>query len=188
MEADVELTFGEVERVLMALHGLVGEKRRVTLRSRLQHLQRAGFPPGVKVGRGPKVAYGPDGFFQLVLALQLAEARIPPVHAARLVVAGWAALRRFVDDGMALYRAGARAPGQPDRWCVVELAGLSGLRADGVDEVEKVHEVAAAVLVAEMLGGAPPPRGPRLLVDVTGLTVRALVALDADRREKTGMD
>lgn len=184
MASAVDLTFGEVERVLMKLHGVVGEKRRVTLRSRLQHLQRAEFPPGVKVGRGPKVSYGTDPFFQLVVALQLAEARLPPVHAARVVLANWHILRRFVDDGIARHLAGVGAAAQPDRWCVVELAGLSGLRAEGEDEVERVQEVAAAVLVAEFLGAAPPPRGPRLLVDVIGVTVRALEAVVADREKR----
>lgn len=178
MSDGIALTYGAVERTLMILHGVKTDTRRVTLRSRLQHLQRAHFPPGVRVGRGPKVVYGTDQFFQLVFALELAVARLAPNHAVRIVLANWPALRRFVDDGMARDAAGAMI-GQrtSDRWCLLEMHGLDTLRPDVVDDVvETAEEVAADVVAGWMLGATPPPERPWLLLDLTTLVMRAMVA------------
>lgn len=174
----MRLTFGQVERVLMRLHGVESDRRRITLRSRLQHLQRANFPPGVAVGRGRKFDYGADQFFQLVFALELAVARVPPVHATRIVLEGWSVLRRFADDAWSRHSAGQMAGSvPPDRWCLIVPRGLDALRSDDVEEVvETVQAVPADVVAGWMLGaGGAPPRS-MVLLDLQDAAMRALEA------------
>lgn len=80
----MELLFKQVEAVFADRFG-VGPERAVAFRGRLQHLQRLGFPDGVRTGSGKKAGYGWKQVIQLMVALDLIDLGFTPDTAIRRV-------------------------------------------------------------------------------------------------------
>ena len=173
----MRLSFGQVEELMARMHGVVA-RRRTMLRSRLQHLQKEDLPPGVAVGRGARFAYGLDEVFMLVVALELARARMPAAHAARLVRDRWHELRPLVDAGLSEAAALASDPDHhvEARWMVIAPDGLALARreeAGGDAGVEGVHDVSGTAVGAWAQRRTPAPGSVLLVVDLVGRVVEA---------------
>lgn len=96
---EFELTYGEVESLLMTVLQ-VPEEKRMRLRSRVQHLQRAEFPPGVNVGRGSRYSYDQDATLQLLFAFALLDLNWTSLAAAKFIEAEWAAFQPYIKRGL----------------------------------------------------------------------------------------
>lgn len=73
-------SFATVERVLAYAHR-VGDDRRSAFKSRLQHLQKRGFPAGTKTGRGRAASYSVEHVIKIALLLELNQMGIAPERA-----------------------------------------------------------------------------------------------------------
>lgn len=82
------MAFGEMVDVLMALYA-VRESERVRFVARLNKVQRAGVPIGTNKGKGSRVRYDLDQFFQMLIVLELAELSISLNNAAAIVLREW---------------------------------------------------------------------------------------------------
>lgn len=78
------LSFKQVEAVFLERFG-ISEDRAGAFRSRLQHLQRLGFPEGVNTGRGKRAAYEWRHVIQLMVGLDLIDLGLTPDAAVHLV-------------------------------------------------------------------------------------------------------
>lgn len=87
--------FSEIEGGLALLHNIADEKRPAFV-SRIQHLQKRGFPPGVNTGRGRAARYEAQHMFLLATALQLNELGMIPEKAIRVVTSSLG----FLADGV----------------------------------------------------------------------------------------
>ena len=76
--------FSDVERALAEIH-VIADERRPAFVSRLQHLQKRRFPPGVNTGRGRAASYFAEHAFLLGVALQMIEMSITPERAIRII-------------------------------------------------------------------------------------------------------
>lgn len=93
--------YAKVEAALAAVFG-VDANRRGPLRARLKHLNALGLP-GLKVGKGQRIAYSLEQIAQLMVALLIEETGVDPTVAARLVKETWDKgigdwVRRAVDE------------------------------------------------------------------------------------------
>jgi hypothetical protein len=83
------VSYAEIEEVLAKLHGADGEVQKTTLRSRLKHLKRLGIPLDSKPGKGAKIWYFEEQFWQWALCLELAEFGLDPAAIAKFIAAEW---------------------------------------------------------------------------------------------------
>lgn len=147
------------------------------LRSRLQHLQKEDLPPGVAIGRGTRFKYGVDETFMIVVALELATARMTAGHAARVVKANWTTLRAIVDEGLAVASLPKGERGElPARWAVMAVDGLSLLRReDAIEEtaVETIGDTPGLALASWTQRLTVPPATTMLVIDVLARVVQA---------------
>jgi hypothetical protein len=81
--------YGEIERILAALHCANEAAQKTTLRSRIKHFQKLGVPFGLRSGRGKKLEYDRDHIYQFALCLELAEFGIDPSVIVALLRAKW---------------------------------------------------------------------------------------------------
>ena len=79
-----ELRYPEVERVLARMYD-VGPRVLKEFSARLRHLRNIDIPVGIKKGKGRRPAYSEEQIFQMVLALELAEAEVTAGAAERFV-------------------------------------------------------------------------------------------------------
>jgi len=128
----LSFTTTDAEQVLAALHQIVPSGRKPFL-ARLRHLQRLGFPAGVKPGKGRAVAYSFTGLMQTAVALELIRAGASPARAIKAVSANWGALSFTVFS--ASLDEGSLINGKPLRgWIwVLRLDALGELAAQGPD-------------------------------------------------------
>lgn len=179
----MELAYAEVERLLMRLHG-VPPMRRGTMRSRIQLLQRGGFPAGLNVGRGARATYGADATFQLVVAFELASLGWPALATTRLVEAFWPQLRALVDQGLAA-AAGDAEP--PSRYAVIVPDALAAVRAGETET--RVETVSGETLARWVLRASAATAPGFLLLDIVGVARRAAGLLEGtDEEGKTPDD
>jgi hypothetical protein len=82
------LSFGQMLDVLMTLYGM-RESERGRFVARVNKVQRAGVPIGTNVGKGPRVRYSLDQFFQLLIVMELAELSISLTNASLMVREFW---------------------------------------------------------------------------------------------------
>jgi hypothetical protein len=80
-------TYARVERALLAVFGIAAD-RQGPLRARLKHLNLLGMP-GLKVGKGQRIAYSLEQVAQWMIALLIEETGVDPTVAARLVKETW---------------------------------------------------------------------------------------------------
>lgn len=76
-EAIRYFTFKEVFDFLCEI-GSIGNERKATFCSRLQQLQRLGFPVGVNVGQGKKMKYSRAHVFQIAFAFEMFAVGLAP--------------------------------------------------------------------------------------------------------------
>jgi hypothetical protein len=79
--------YARVERALAAVFGIAAN-RQGPLRARLKHLNMLGLP-GLKVGKGQRIAYSLEQVAQWMIALLIEETGVDPTAAARLVKETW---------------------------------------------------------------------------------------------------
>ena len=79
--------YARVERALAAVFGIAAD-RRGPMRARLKHLNSLGMP-GLKVGKGQRIAYSLEQIAQWLVALLIEETGVDPVVAAGLVKETW---------------------------------------------------------------------------------------------------
>lgn len=93
--------YAEVEIALAAALDVSEEVQRGPFRARLKHFQRLGLP-GIKVGKGARVAYSEEHVAQLLVGLFLSEAGIDPTAAIAVIKQHWKFLalwvKRATDD------------------------------------------------------------------------------------------
>lgn len=94
MSVALRVGFAKVEALLVAAHE-IPQRGRKAFHSRLQHLQRSGFPRSAKVGLHAKAVYGLDDVIQLLVLFAFVEAFIPPVVAIRIVERFWPEIARM---------------------------------------------------------------------------------------------
>lgn len=115
------LTFGEMMDTLVTLYG-VREHERARFVARVNKVQRAGVPIGTNKGKGARVRYNLDQFFQMVVVLELAELSISLNNAAGMVLREWphftaslaiasAWLKREEDDSILLLASASELEG-----------------------------------------------------------------------------
>lgn len=78
------LAYGEVELILSQMNE-VQPRQLGAFRSRLRHLQKLGFPPGINTGKGRPAVYGAGQIMLLALALELIQLGVTPDRAAGLL-------------------------------------------------------------------------------------------------------
>ena len=138
------------------------------MRSRIQVLQRGGFPRADKVGRGARAIYDVDATFQLVVAFELAALGLPAQAATRLVEAFWPQLRALVDEGLG---AAARNADPVARYAVIVPDALAVVRAE--PSAARAESVSGETLAQWSLRVTRPTAGAYLLLDVVGAARRA---------------
>lgn len=84
----VDLTFGDVEATLAAMHRIRPEKR-IAFRARLKHLQREGWPEGANTGTGKRFSYTLTALMQMALALELLQAGLSPRRSVTILKHDW---------------------------------------------------------------------------------------------------
>jgi hypothetical protein len=132
------LTFGQIIEALMALYG-VSDAEKGRFVARVYKIQRAGVPIGANVGKGPRVSYSLDQFFQLLVTLELAELSISLTNASRMVRDQWP------ESGVSLAPAQAwLAIRDGDANSVLLLASGSGLEGFAQHPNPEAAEMAAA--------------------------------------------
>lgn len=173
----MRLKFGQVEALVVGMHG-VTKRKRDALRGRFRHFQRDNFPPGINVGRGPRVAYGVDETFKLVFAFELLAARIPPVAVAPIIEVGWPAFLEMVRlAGGAHLDKRTVAQGQR----ALALVALDGLEDQRRDDFAPSAPEGAVIVPADSVGdvGAGLPFRRALIIDFASVVGTALSALSA---------
>jgi hypothetical protein len=85
-------SYAQAEAALAAVFG-VDPERRGPLKGRLKHLNTLGLP-GLKVGRGVRIAYTFEQVAQWLIALVIEEAGVDPTVAVGLVKGGWEQVTR----------------------------------------------------------------------------------------------
>lgn len=78
------LSFAEVSSLLAGMH-LIDPAKEGTFRSRIKHLQRLNFPPGVNTGKGRPAEYGVEQFLLLAVAFELLQLGLTPERARSLL-------------------------------------------------------------------------------------------------------
>lgn len=77
-------SFSDVVNALAVIH-VIGEEKRSAFASRIQHMQKLGFPDGINTGRGRAAKYQAHHAFKIGVALQLSEIGLNPERAIATV-------------------------------------------------------------------------------------------------------
>lgn len=170
----MELGYGEVENLLMRLLE-VPEDRRGTLRSRIQYLQRLGFPAMPRLGRGARARYQPDQTLRLMIALELAELNWPAQTTAEFVDAHWLLIEKVAFDALAREVGDDRSS---KTFLVMHPDALWLLRSSEAEP--EVEEVSADVLMQWATGDVTPRSRGYVILDVARLAVLARKELSDD--------
>lgn len=84
----VELSFGQVFDILSEANG-IREDKRTAFRSRLQAIQKMGWPAGTNTGRGVKATYHAVHLFQMEFIVQLLHTGLTPERVVSLMKVNW---------------------------------------------------------------------------------------------------
>lgn len=90
----MELRFRDLEQVISHLLCLDAEHA-PALNARLKYMIAQGFPPGVRVGKGPKVGYDFDMMSQMALAFVMLDNGQNPSTAIQVITSAWPNPLRF---------------------------------------------------------------------------------------------
>jgi hypothetical protein len=169
MTRELNLSYGEVEDLLLVQLG-VDPDRRATLRSRLQYLQRGGFPALDHRGKGTKSTYPIDAVFQMSVAMELADLGWPSQSVTSFIQEHWSALRKLIDAGGDV--ADGNATLDETSVAILHPEALEGLRKE---HARKRVEVVPRELVSQwVLGEATPTSSNYIVLDVARIAYEAL--------------
>jgi hypothetical protein len=135
--------------VLLTLYG-VRESERGRFVARVNKVQRAGVPIGTNVGKGPRVRYSLDQFFQLLVVMELAELSISLTNASLIVKDFWPGSPASLAPAHAWL--GIKEKDAPS---VLLLASASEL--DGFAKHPDIKAAATAAAARFVAGGASRP-------------------------------
>lgn len=184
MTRELNMSYGEVEDLLSVQLGVQSD-RRATLRSRVQYLQRGGFPALDHRGKGTRSTYPLDAVFQMSIAMELADLGWPSQSITSFVQEHWTAFRELVDAG------GDVADGTTTIYetpiAILHPEALEGLREE---RARKRLEVVPRELVSQwLLGESTPTSANYIVLDVARIAFEALrrsteadTTSNADRR------
>lgn len=88
LEPSAAFSFGQMLQALIQVYR-VQPAEIAKLKARIKKIQREGIPMGTNVGKGPRVRYSLDQFFQLIVVLELAELSISLTTASEFVRYYW---------------------------------------------------------------------------------------------------
>jgi hypothetical protein len=86
--AGLMTTFGELEAVLAAIHGIADSKR-TAFQARLKNLHRLGLPIDLKTEKGKAATYSAGQVVEMALATELTELGLPPERVVRVLTLNW---------------------------------------------------------------------------------------------------
>jgi hypothetical protein len=162
-----------------------------TLRARLRHIQRLGFPPDTASGRAGRADYRLSDVYAVALAFRLVDAYVPPAAAITTVSSWWPELARpFLASAAAVDRrrwAGQPTPLQAETLLVIRPRAL-GLLADGgagkrtaIDQGGMIPLAATPDTLAGRIAQAVDGlRSASIVVDVAALHEALMEALEAE--------
>lgn len=150
--------------------------------ARLRNMQRDGFPPGVNVGRGVKIAYGVEQITAVLFYHMMIDAGFPPDFAIRLYGANRGKILRIaVHDDRAVSPSGDW-PGPASK--VITVAGnILSSRRERSDARSKPGEIDELLLIEVAAGFTRflgRPAGVHIL-DIAGTLGRAIVHLEEQK-------
>lgn len=172
-EVRMELGSREIESMLAARHGIVGE-RQIAFRGRLEHLRKLGCPTGVQTGKGRPAVFGWQQLIELAAALELINLGISPDEVARVIKVHHNRLRlhaaglgSVVLSQRALIDATQRQkwPFPKTHFLLLDVGALSGLQADGGKRDPLLHVLDSRAYVEE-LKSAPADAAAIVTVDL----------------------
>lgn len=91
----VKFSFSQVEAALAQCHSIADDKRSA-FANRLKHLQKNGFPPGTKTGRGVAAEYNIGHVLQLAFVLEFNQLGLLPERSAHTVTSNLDTIHRAV--------------------------------------------------------------------------------------------
>jgi len=104
MAAEFAWTFGELEAVFAAVHG-IDQTKRTAFQARLKNFHRLRYPIGFKAVKGKAATYTPLQVIDLALALEMTQLGLPPERAIWVLTANrWPALMAVRMAAAELYR------------------------------------------------------------------------------------
>lgn len=116
MAESIAWTFGELESVLAAVHG-IDQTKRTAFQSRLKNFHRLGYPLGFRAVKGKAATYTPLQIIEMALAIEMTQLGLPPERATHVLCSDrWPVL-------MATKIAASVLEGDPALWS--EKEGLS---------------------------------------------------------------
>jgi hypothetical protein len=128
-EIALELSFGQIERVLAATEN-IRHDRRSAFANRLKNYQKASFPEGINTGRGRAARYGIGHVLQLGLALELNQLGLTPERAAAVINSDMHSVAMTFSAAASETRHSLRRP-----WFLyLDPAGLSDLMEEGDED------------------------------------------------------
>lgn len=142
----MELTYKQLEAALIG-HFRIHPEGADTFRSRIKQLQRLGFPAGVNIGRGEKMAYSADHLLQMVTAFELiGGTQIPAKSATDLVTRHW----RSFAVGYAITFTRRRPGGERIfAWIVSKAFGNLQIESDKRDNLFTVAGASSLIVAGE---------------------------------------
>ena len=146
---EVNLSYAELEAMLVAVLR-VPEGARMRLRSRIQHLQRAQFPPGANVGRGARHRYDREDSFQVLFAFVLMDIGWTSLAAAHFLIEQWANFDLLIDDGLSGSLTSNRTL---DGWLLLNPNTLSSISPGLTDRPATQHFSSQSAAQAASLAG-----------------------------------
>lgn len=84
----MQLSYSQLEAILVTHFGIHPD-RVSTFRARIKQLQRLGFPSGINIGRGVKMAYSAEHLFQLATAFELIDIGLTAQTATTVTAQNW---------------------------------------------------------------------------------------------------
>lgn len=92
MDNPIFWTFGELEAVLAALHG-IDQTKRTAFQSRLKNFHRLNYPIGFQATKGKAATYSPLQIIDMALAIEMTQLGLPPERATWVLISNrWPAL------------------------------------------------------------------------------------------------
>jgi hypothetical protein len=143
----MQLIYREIEDFLSFAH-LVDDEKRIALKGRLKHFQRAGWPRGTNLGKGSRVLYGIGQTLLLILSFEMLELGMRPEQIVQLLKFEGEALPRLflriIDD---------EAKSEPLLY-VFQPDGLDGLRENAPDQQYSSARIACGA--SQLAGNLEP--------------------------------
>jgi hypothetical protein len=135
----VQLSYGELERLLSELHR-IAPSRRTALQGRIKHFQRNGWPGGTNTGKGRAAIYDFGAVLKLALGFELLQLGVTPERSSDLLRENWQLVRTATSLAIEAHQhlrkhAGTDEPFEVYLYCDPQaLAGLSDPADDATED------------------------------------------------------